>query len=95
MGQHSKAIKNYKKVLKKDINHREVLRSLTNILMLFKQYDRAIKYYKHALKQYEKDKDFLYGYSLAIFKSYLLYQDQQSQLKKEDEKKLINIEKNT
>jgi tetratricopeptide (TPR) repeat protein len=41
------AIKMYKKVLLKDRNHRDCLVSLSNLLMKYHQYERALKYLQH------------------------------------------------
>jgi tetratricopeptide (TPR) repeat protein len=76
LDQPNDAIKSYKKALTKQIDHKDSLLALSNIFMRLHQYDRAIKYFRHAL-EYENDDDIeiLYGYSLAVFRSYVNYND--------------------
>jgi tetratricopeptide (TPR) repeat protein len=47
LNDHTNAIKMYKKVLLKDRNHRDCLVSLSNLLMKYHQYERALKYLQH------------------------------------------------
>jgi tetratricopeptide (TPR) repeat protein len=68
-------IKTYKNALIFDRNHRDSLLSLANILMRLHQYDRAVKYLKHANQIFKDDIEILYGYSLSIFRDYVTFKD--------------------
>ena len=43
--------------------------------MRLQQYDRAVKYLKHAHQVYKDDIEILYGYSLSIFRDYVTFKD--------------------
>ena len=77
LNDNSEAIKSYKKALIKDRNHRDSLLSLANLLMRFHQYDRAVKYLKHAYQIFRDDIEVLYGYSLSIFRDYVSYKERE------------------
>lgn len=44
--------------------------------MRLNQYDRAVKYLKHAYEHYKDDVEILYGYGLSIFKDYVAFKEQ-------------------
>jgi tetratricopeptide (TPR) repeat protein len=72
---YSSAIKSYKKALKIDRNHRDTLVSLSNLLIRLHQYERAVKYLKHAYEKYKDDTEILFGYSLSIFRDYVAFKE--------------------
>ena len=64
------AIHQYKNCLQIKRTHLESLTALGSLLLQEEEYDRAMKYYRHAIKITEENVEILYGYSLAVFKSY-------------------------
>lgn len=72
------AITYYKYSLQIKNTHIDSLSSLANLLLQREEYDRAIKYYKHALQIVDDNVELLYGYSLAVFRSYVMFKDRQN-----------------
>ena len=74
LGNKKLAIIYYKNCLTIDKTHKDSLIALANLLLSIDEYERSMKYFKHALLLYE-DIEVLYGYSLAVFKSYLKFNE--------------------
>ncbi len=71
----SSAIKNFKKALLIDIKHRDSLLALIRILINLRHYDRANKYLLSALDHFPDDVEFLYGYSLCLYRDYEIFRE--------------------
>lgn len=71
LGNKKKAITHLKNSLSIKQSHFESLLSLANILASKDEFERALKYYKHALLFKPEDPETLFGYSQALFRSHV------------------------
>lgn len=69
LGNKKKAISHYKNCLNIKNSHYESLVSLAMLLLSKEQYERSLKYFKHALLLKNEDLEVLFGYSMALYRN--------------------------
>jgi len=68
LGQKKASLNYLKKSLSLDQMHFSSAKAIANILMSKGQYERASKYFKHALRMKDNDESALYGFSVCLYK---------------------------